>query len=147
MKKNQIVIAITLAVNSSALISGMGQARADEVLAKNTLQTLPGIMYQEPQKPVSRHLTGEELLARGMARLTTAKTPSDYRAAYHFFDVAAHKGVAEAQYQLALMQLDNDYVKGNEDTAIHWLQEAVLQGHQQAAITLNWVTTAGDAVC
>jgi TPR repeat protein len=146
MKKSKIVVAVTLAINSSALFNAIPQASADEILAKNTLQEVPGIMLKSSHE-TPKDMTGDELLARGLARLTTAKKPLDYQTAYHFFEVAANKGVAEAQYQLALMQLDNDYVKGDEETAIHWLQEAIMQGHQRAAITLNWVTSAGDMVC
>jgi len=146
MNKSKIVVAVTLALNSGALFNAIPQANADEVLAKNTIQEIPGVMFKSGNQS-AKDMTGEELLARGLARLTTARKPQEYRTAYHFFEVAANKGVAEAQYQLALMQLDNDYVKGDEETAIHWLQEAILQGHQRAAITLNWVTSAGDMVC
>jgi len=146
MNKSKIVVAITLAINSSALLNAIPQASADEVLAKNTVQEIPGIMTKSIHE-VPKDMTSDELLARGLARLTAAKKPQDYQTAYHFFEVAANKGNAEAQYQLALMQLDNDSVKGNEESAIHWLEEAIMQGHQRAAITLNWVTSAGDMVC
>ena len=44
MKKSKIVVAVTLAINSSALFNAIPQASADEILAKNTLQEVPGIM-------------------------------------------------------------------------------------------------------
>jgi len=146
MKQSKIVVAVTLAINGSGLFNAIPQAIAGEMLAKNMLQEIPGVMVKSGHV-IPKNMTGEELLARGLARLTTAKQPQDYRTAYHFFEAAANKGNAEAQYQLALMQLENDYVRGSEETAIHWLEEAILQGHQRAAITLNWVTRAGDMVC
>lgn len=145
MKKNKTVVAITLAINSGALLSAMPQAYADDLVALN-IQPERTTATTSPVMAIPKEATGKELLARGLARLAAAKKPQDYRTAYHFFEVAANKGNAEAQFQLAIMQLDNEYVKGNEESAVHWLEEAVLQGHQQAAVALNVVLSAGDTI-
>jgi len=142
MKKNRTVVAITLAINSSVLFNAMPQAHAADLLALNVrpeaVRATSGRVSTEPKEA-----TGEQLLARGLASLAAAKQPQDYWTAYHFFEKAANKGNAEAQFQLAIMQLDNEYTKKDEATAINWLQEAVLQGHQQAAIALDVVTGGG----
>lgn len=145
MTKKKTIVAITMAINSGVLFGAMSQAYADDMVAmnipsKNTKATTTRVLA------TAKEATGTELLARGLARLAAAKKPRDYRTAYHFFEVAANKGNAEAQFQLAIMQLDNDYVPGTQESAVHWLEEAVLQGHQQAAIALNVVLSAGDTI-
>lgn len=143
MKKNRTVVAITMAINSSVLFSAMPQAHAEDLVALNIQPESAGATSHRITT-VSNEASGKELLARGLARLTTAKQPQDFRTAYHFFEIAAHKGNAEAQFQLAIMQLDNEYTRKDDATAIHWLEEAVLQGHEQAAIALDVVTGYGS---
>lgn len=145
MKRNKIVIAVSIAVNSGVLFSAMPQAHAGDLVAMNVQPESTKLISSRILKARSEE-TGEELLARGLARLAAAKQPQDFQTAYHFFEVAANKGNAEAQFQLAIMQLDNQYVNGNEESAIHWLEEAILQGHAQAAVALDVVLSAGDTI-
>lgn len=147
MKQSKLVFAITMAINSSALLGTAPQARANDLLALNRIPDIPRASVPSSQ-PAPTHATGEELLARGMARLATAKQPREFRTAYHFLELAAQKGIPEAQFQLGLMQLDNNHVNGNEETAIKWLEAAIAQGHKQAAIALEYVQyQGGDIGC
>lgn len=145
MKQSKIVLAIAMAVNSSALFAATPQTKATSMLAMNSLPDSHGISTRSSQ-PASKDATGEELLARGLARLATAKQPQDFQAAYHFLEVAANKGVAEAQFQLAIMVLDNEYVNRGEDVAIKWLEAAVAQGHKQASTALDYVRYDGGYI-
>ena len=147
MKRSKIVLAITMALNTGALVCATSQAQADELVALN-MQPESAMTRAVQVKTTPKNMTGDELLARGMARLSTARNPQDFRAAYHFLEVASNKGVAEAQFQLALMQLDNEYVSRDEETAIRWLKAAIAQGHQQASVALDYVLYEfGDIGC
>lgn len=145
MNKNSFVLAIAIALNGGALLGTTSQANAGDLVAMNMA---PGksAYPSKPDKITSRGITGDELLARGMARLKSAKNPQDFQAAYGFFQIAANMGNAEAQFQLGIMQLDNDQVSGTEETAIRWLEAASSQGHKQAAIALSYVINDGSII-
>jgi len=145
MKPSKIVLAVAMTINSSALFAATPQTEAHNMFAMNSLPDRHDFSTRTSQ-PASKDATGEELLARGLARLATAKQPQDFRAAYHFLEAAANKGVAEAQFQLALMALDNEYVNRGEDVAIKWLEAAVAQGHKQAATALDYVRYDGGYI-
>lgn len=145
MTKSNIAVAVTMAFNGSALFNAIPQANADDLVALNMHSGKPGVSVQSSAS-VPMEATGEELLARGLARLTAARQPQDYRVAYDFFQIAANKGNAEAQFQLAIMQLDNEYVRQDEGVAIQWLEKAVAQGHGQAVVALDYVLNDGGYI-
>ena len=49
-----------------------------------------------------------------------------------WYEQAAVKGVAEAQYQLALIYKDGDVVAKSESLALEWMEKAAKRGHQKA---------------
>ncbi len=147
MKKNGLFTAITLAISSSTLFNGMQNAEAGDVVALNLSPT-----SIEPSARsstlLSNHASGDELLARGLSRIAVAKQPEDFQIAFNYFRMAAEKGNAEAQFQLAIMQLDNPHVEQDEEAAISWLEKASGLGHKQAAIALDFmVNSGGDIGC
>lgn len=145
MMKNKLVVAVTLAIGSSTLFGGTGKARAEDVIALNTNASAPETTIRSHEL-ISKEANADELLARGLARLTVAKQPVDFRIAYNYFWRAAKQGNAEAQFQLAIMQLDNEYVRQDEDTAIRWLEKASARGHRQAGIALDYVVNSGGDI-
>ena len=145
MIKNKLVTAITLAIGSSTLFGGVDKARAGDVVALNTNSPTSETTIRS-NALISKEANAEELLARGLARLTAAKQSVDFRIAYNYFRRAAKKGNAEAQFQLAIMQLDNEYVRQDEETAIRWLEKASARGHRQAAIALDYVVNSGGYI-
>lgn len=145
MKKNKLVTAITLVLGSSTLFGGTDKARAEDVIALNTSASMPETTIRSNEL-ISKAANAKELLARGLARLAVAKQPIDFRIAYNYFWRAAKKGNTEAQFQLAIMQLDNEYVRQDEETAIRWLEKASASGHRQAAIALDYVVNSGGYI-
>lgn len=145
MKKSNLFTAITLAISSGTLFSAIHEAKAGEVVALNTSVSALGITAISSTLP-SKEASSDELLARGLARVAAAKQPEDYRIALNYFRMAAKKGNVEAQFQLAIMQLDNEHVDQDEEAAIRWLEKASKQGHKQAAIALDYVVNSGGDI-
>lgn len=58
----------------------------------------------------------------------------------------AHRGVAEAQYQLALRYLRGEGVAESPDTSAQWLARAAEQGHTRAQCNLGTLYAAGQGV-
>lgn len=148
MQINRLRAAITLAISSSALLGATQVTKAGDIVALNTNANPALGIGASTTTLMQKNASSEELLGRGLARITTAKQPSDFRVAFDYFRMAAQKGNAEAQFQLAIMQLDNEYVDQDEEAAIRWLEKASGQGHQQAAIALDYVIdNDGDFGC
>jgi anion-transporting ArsA/GET3 family ATPase len=146
MLKNKLVAAVTLAIGSGTLFGGIDKARAEDVIALNTNALTPHTTIRSNALISKEEANADELLARGLARLAVAKQPVDFRIAYNYFWRAAKQGNAEAQFQLAIMQLDNEYVRQDEETAIRWLEKASVRGHRQAAIALDYVVNRGGDI-
>lgn len=63
-------------------------------------------------------------------------------AAFKLYEYAAKKGVAEAQYALALMYSDDTgpfNVADSQQKALFWLEKAVNQGYKQAEFTYRYM--------
>ena len=145
MINNKLFTAITLALGSSPLLLATQQVSAGDVVA---------MQMDRPVQLPSGSAAGlanvetddKRLLAHGMARLSSADSPSDFRVALRYFQRAAHLGNTEAQFQLAIMQLDNPHVEQDEEAAIRWLRQASDNGHRQAAVALDYVVNSGGDI-
>lgn len=89
-------------------------------------------------------LTAEVALTRATRILKKAKTPDDHRIAFQYFKYAAEQGLAEAQFQCAVMYLDDQYAPAGDEEALHLLEKASMQGHKQAGIALNYIQNEGE---
>jgi TPR repeat protein len=145
MKKNSLVRAVALVLGGNSFLAATQHANADDVVALRMEKPMPS-QVARPSTMVQKQLDAEALLARGLARLSTAKNPADYRLAYDYFRLAARQGNTEAQFQLAIMQLDNPYIDQDEAAAIRWLEAASEHGHRQAAIALEYVVNSGGDI-
>jgi TPR repeat protein len=145
MKGNKLFVAISMAIGSSAFFHGSPDAKAADLVALQLER--PGAR-QANQTPglVKPEVDDKRLLAYATARLTAATQPLDFRVAYRYFERAARMGNAEAQFQLAIMQLDNPHVYRDEETAIRWLEKASRAGHRQAAVALDYVVNSGGDI-
>lgn len=145
MKKNKFIAALALAISSSGFLAAIPEVKAADLVALHTSSKMPDATIKANAE-VSREASGEKLLARGLARLANARGPEDFQIAYNYFKMSAKNGNAEAQFQLAIMQLDNEYVRQDEETAIRWLEKASKGGHRQAAIALDYVVNGGGDI-
>ena len=64
-------------------------------------------------------LSGEQALQRGKHLIQRARTPRQHILAFEYLNYAAQKGLAEAQFQTAIMYLDDQYVPGNDERAMY----------------------------
>ncbi|MGD8785665.1 MAG: hypothetical protein PVG75_14570 [Thioalkalispiraceae bacterium] len=89
-------------------------------------------------------LSGKQALQRGKQLMQRARTPRQHIRAFEYLNYAAEKGLAEAQFQTAIMYLDDQYVPGNDERAMYLLEQASQQGHKQAGIALNYIRYGDD---
>ncbi len=66
--------------------------------------------------------------------------------AFQWYQRAATSGVAQAQYNLALMYLDTDYPIHDIFLGVYWLRVAANQYHNKALMTLAQMHERGDYV-
>ena len=93
---------------------------------------------------VGKRMSAEDALQRGMKIIGNAKTPNDHVIAFEYLNYAASQGLPEAQFQCAIMYLDDQFAPGDEERAMSLLEKASEQGHKQAAIALSYITDARD---
>ncbi|MGD8925261.1 MAG: hypothetical protein PVG20_00335 [Thioalkalispiraceae bacterium] len=89
-------------------------------------------------------MSGEEALARGKYLIKHAKTRRHHLQAFEYLNYAAKQGLPEAQFQCAIMYLDDQYVPGNDERAMDLLEQASQQGHKQAEIALDYIRAGND---
>ena len=61
----------------------------------------------------------------------------DYKAAFHWYELAARQGHAEAQNKLGMMHMDGLSVKQDQKEAARWFRRAAEQGHAGAQNNLG----------
>lgn len=79
-----------------------------------------------------------ELLTRGLGIRT------DEKAAAGWYEKAAAQGVPEAQFQLALLQIDGKYVEKNEKAALELMKKAADAGNPLAQFNLAQLYVQAD---
>lgn len=104
------------------------------------------LVKDEIEKFPLYRLSGEEALLRGKRLMNHARTPRQHRAAFAYLNYAANKGIPEAQFQCAIMYLDNQYVPANDAKAMSLLEKASEQGHRQAGIALEFIRSGDDGI-
>ena len=91
-------------------------------------------------------MSGEEALQKGLRLMKQAKTPKQHIIAFEYINYAAKQGLPEAQFQCAIMHLDNQYVPADDARAMSLLEKASAQGHKQAGIALNYIQYADSGI-
>jgi len=67
-------------------------------------------------------------------------------AASKWYQRAAKQGLAQAQFELAILYLDGKGVQENTSLALDWLDRAAKQGHQQAKFVFDYVLNADFSI-
>ena len=93
-----------------------------------------------------KRLTAQEALQRGLKLATKAKAAKDHIVVFEYLNFAAKQGLAEAQFQCALMYLDNEYTPSDDERAMRLLAKASEQGHKQAEVALNYIQYADGGI-
>ena len=83
------------------------------------------------------------LLAMANNLLITAQNEQQFGLIVDVLRQAATKGSADAQFRLANIYLDSEYVEYDEDQAIYWLEKAVAQNHPEAKFVYEQVISDG----
>ena len=91
-------------------------------------------------------ITPQEALQRGLQLAGNANSEKDHVMAFEYLSYAAKQGLAEAQFQCALMHLDNQYAPADDERAVRLLENAIAQGHKQAEVALNYMRYAEDGI-
>lgn len=119
---------------------------AGEVRQLATAQTGSVIsqMKDKQAKLSSLQVSAEEMLQRGLRLKQRAKTPKQHVRAFEYLTYAANQGLPEAQFQCAIMYLDDRFVPGDEERAMFLLEQAWQQGHKQAGIALDYIRAGDD---
>jgi TPR repeat protein len=149
MLKQTLIQKVGWLVSASSLGLCLGtSAHAGEVrmIAQADTRHAITLVKDEIGKFPMYRLSGEEALLRGKRLMQRARTPRQHRAAFAYLSYAANKGIPEAQFQCAIMYLDNQYIPANDTRAMSLLERASEQGHEQAGIALEYIRFGDDGI-
>lgn len=124
------------------LFGSLHAAEVPQLAAADTRHVIDRFKNSRPS--LQYHLDAEAALQKGQRLRKQATTPWQHRLAFEFINYAAKQGLAEAQFQCAIMYLDDQYVPADDFRAIQLLEKAIAQGHKQAEIALNFIRYGDD---
>ena len=127
-----------------ALVTPLHAGEARQLAVADTRHVVDKI--KNVKSIVSFTLTPEDALKKGLQLRKQAKTPRQHRIAFEYLNYAAKQGLPEAQFQCAIMYLDNQYVPADDARAMRLLEKASVQGHKQAETALNYIRYGDDGI-
>ena len=131
MKPNFKRIKHSLLLGGSIVAGSMTSVLAGEVLEGQQIAMVkPASSLASPLS--TTRLTAEKMLTMANQLSSEQMSVSQEELAFALISSAADKGLAEAQFRLANYYIESELVDADEDKAIYWLTQAIVQDHQGA---------------
>lgn len=125
-----------LLVSSSLFFTNIPASNATQPVANITMT--PGHSISIHQNPSPSYL-----LAMADNLLITAQNELQFDLIIDVLRQAATKGSADAQFKLANLYLESEYVEYSEEKAMYWLEKAIAQNHTHARFVYEQVLNNG----
>ena len=136
MEITKLTLCRNLVLTSSLFLSGIQTSNATQPISGMTM--LPSLSISILQSPGPAYL-----LAMTNNLLITAQNEQQFNLIFDVLRQAATKGSADAQFRLANLYLDSEYVEYDEEKAMYWLEKAIAQNHTQARFVYEQVLNNG----
>jgi len=129
---------LTTAIGQSVLV--LSSLTTSQLMAAGSeTRSAPINLAHVSTSAITSGKSAETLLTLGRSYQLGEGVKRNSRRAFDYFWRAANMGLAEAQYQVAVMYLEGGAVSENEDEAIKWLERAAAQGHKNATHAYNYL--------
>jgi TPR repeat protein len=104
------------------------QMEAGVGIQARTGPTVTAVVYENLQD-----IPREQLMAEGLEYFIGDKRPQNLKKAAEFIEMAAQKGLADAQYMIGRMCMGGQGLNKNKERALFWLKKAAEQDHPDSA--------------